>query len=337
MWDDHEFANDAWQDHANEYDGARGDEQQTARREAATRAFWEHQPLDLPLRDRPFPDDLRLYRSLRWGAWLEVFLCDLRTYRDDHLVPEAAVVPEVGKLLENTPLGSRIFAVKDGFDALEAEVRPTMLGDAQKAWLIDGIRGSSAAWKVWASPLMVSQLLVDLRDQDAVPGLFRQRFVFKPDQWDGYRSERAEIVAALAGVADWLVLSGDLHGFYAAEVHEDFDAPGVVPAAVELLVSSISASHLAEQLDRIPQEVPMLAEMGLEGLGVLADPVILASNPHVRYARSDAHGIAVARFTEGSVAAVFLEIGGVGDPAYPGVARTPRFEVLRGSTVLIVS
>ena len=53
------------------------------------------------------------------------------------------------------------------------------------------------------------------------------------DQWDGFRSERAEILDALskANVENLLVFTGDIHSFYAAELHVDFDAPGTKPSA----------------------------------------------------------------------------------------------------------
>ena len=62
--------------------------------------------------------------------------------------------------------------------------------------------------------------------------MFRQRFYFKTDQWDGFRSERRALLEACAGVENLAVLSGDLHGFYASELYADFDAPGP-PLAVE--------------------------------------------------------------------------------------------------------
>ena len=88
----------------------------------------------------------------------------------------------------------------------------------QERWLVDAISGSDATWKIWASALMMAQLVLDLREVEEAPLLLRNVFYFKLDQWDGFRSERARILSQLAGVRDLVVLSGDLHGNYAAQL-----------------------------------------------------------------------------------------------------------------------
>ena len=62
-----------------------------------------------------------LYRSLRWGRHLELFVLDTRSYRDPN-------------------------------SALDSQQQPkTMLGSEQLAWLKDGLASSSATWKVIVS------------------------------------------------------------------------------------------------------------------------------------------------------------------------------------------
>ena len=47
IWDDHEFANDCWQDDATDFNDKKGDEKSTARRENANQAWFEYQPADV--------------------------------------------------------------------------------------------------------------------------------------------------------------------------------------------------------------------------------------------------------------------------------------------------
>ena len=61
----------------------------------------------------------RLYRSIRWGRHLEVFVLDTRQYRSPHAEP-------------------------DGPDK-------TMLGTTQRQWLLDGLAASDATWKLLVS------------------------------------------------------------------------------------------------------------------------------------------------------------------------------------------
>jgi alkaline phosphatase D len=69
-------------------------------------------------------DPTRLYRALRWGRDLELFILDTRRYRTPN-------------------------HVRDGPDK-------TMLGAAQRRWLVDAIAGSNAAWKVIVSSVPLS-------------------------------------------------------------------------------------------------------------------------------------------------------------------------------------
>jgi alkaline phosphatase D len=333
IWDDHEFTNDCWQDVANEFDGRRGLERSTERREAATRAWVEYLPLDV-VHDPAsgFPKDVVAYRSLRFGAHAELFLSDVRYYRDDHLVPEDEAEPAVGKLAPNSPLGSRVLALKDGFDELEAMARPTMLGDAQRDWLVSGIATSPATWKLWASPLMVAQMVLDLTEREEAPAIFRNRFYFKVDQWDGFRSERAAILGDLAAVPGVAVLSGDLHGSYAAVLREDFDAPESAATAVELTVPGVSSISLQEQLDLFAATDPRLASTGLADVTYLFDEVLLEAGPHFVHANSRAYGYVIVDVTATELLATFVELSAVTSPDPPPPPQRIAFRI-RGTAL----
>jgi phosphodiesterase/alkaline phosphatase D-like protein len=66
---------------------------------------------------------------------------------------------------------------------------------------------------------------------------------FNPDAWDGYAANQDRIVAALADspVRNAVVLTGDVHSHWAAEVHERFDDPSSSVVATELVATSISS------------------------------------------------------------------------------------------------
>ncbi|MGF1455517.1 MAG: alkaline phosphatase D family protein [Alphaproteobacteria bacterium] len=119
-WDDHEFANDAWQSHTTVNGG--GSPAQSSRL-AANQAWFEFVPALLtgargvggvpaqahdfrapasPVEDAPVPPtglrgepnncaaagSLRIYRSLALGRHLDLIVTDTRAYRSDHPVPE---------------------------------------------------------------------------------------------------------------------------------------------------------------------------------------------------------------------------------------------------------
>ena len=110
-----------------------------------------------PVRRDPDEAD-RIYRSFRWGQGMELFLLDTRQYRD----------PAVG----------------------------TMLGKAQKDWLLTSLAHSSAIFKFVATSVPMTGGGID--------------------RWDGYPAERAELLRFIKEkrITGVVFLSADLH--YAA-------------------------------------------------------------------------------------------------------------------------
>ncbi|GAA5176397.1 alkaline phosphatase D family protein [Pseudonocardia eucalypti] len=123
QWDDHEVLN-------NWYPGeVLTDDRYTERRVdvlagRAFQAFHEWVPLD----PRQAVDG-RVYRRFAWGPHLEVFVIDMRSYRDANGA--------------NTGAGGHI------------------LGPQQAAWLADSLASSRATWKVVASDMPIGVLVKD--------------------------------------------------------------------------------------------------------------------------------------------------------------------------------
>jgi len=340
-WDDHEFADDCWQDHSTSFNGKdpvtgddlEGDEKNTARRTAANRAFFDHQPIDVVYKENfTFPFDIKIYRTLRWGKHVELFLTDQRSYRADHLVPEGGKVDfSVGKFLNYNIVGTRYFVRKPGFDPMESAAKPTLLGAAQKTWFVDAVKKSTATWKVWGNEVMVYQMALDLW---RLPGVPDKIFGFTPytaylnaDQWDGYRSERAEILGAFeaANIENLLVCTGDIHSFHAAELHTDFDAPGETPVGVEYVTAGISSSSLNGLIAKLlPSDSPLafVTEALLGG----ANEAFLASNEkYLRYTDSDSYGFAFMTIDGSKAEAEFVHTGVPTNPTDTGVKSRDRF------------
>ena len=100
----------------------------------------------------------------------------------------------------------------------------------------EGPKDFTATWKMLCNQTIMAQMLLDLRSYPDVPALFQKQFYFKLDQWDGYRSERARLLGELAKVRNLVVLTGDIHAFYASELREDFDDPTSSLVRVEFVL-----------------------------------------------------------------------------------------------------
>jgi alkaline phosphatase D len=300
IWDDHEFADDCWQDHTTSFNdkpppGVPADEKNTPRRMAANRAFFEYQPVDVFYEaSAQFPNDIKIYRQLRFGKHVDLFLTDQRMYRDEHLIPEGPVDALVGKFTANSMIGSRYFPRKSEFDKREALKRPSLLGTTQKAWFLEAVTNSTATWKVWGNEVQMWEMAIELGQFPGIPGFVTYQAYVSADQWDGYRSERRQILGAFArtGLSNLLVLTGDIHAFFASELHVDFDTPTAKPIGVEYVTAGISSSSLEAIMDSF---VPMDSALRpvADAWASSADTVLRNTNPHLKFANTNAYGFAL--------------------------------------------
>ena len=156
IWDDHEVRND--------FSGPFED-----RMPAGRRALQEYWPIAAQ-KDEPH----RLYRSVRYGADLELFILDTRQYRS----------------LDTDPDGPA----------------KTMLGAPQLKWLLEGIGNSTATWKVIVTsvPLSVPKGGAGYSDGWAAgrnaPGFERERQVIV----EAILSRKLKNVVFLAGDVHWV-------------------------------------------------------------------------------------------------------------------------------------
>jgi alkaline phosphatase D len=241
-WDDHEVDNDYADDRPE--DGMPR-EQFLERRAAAYRAYYEHMPL--PARMRPAGPDMRIYTQLGWGTLARFFVLDDRQYRSWHACPRP---------------GRRGGSNTVDVAACERLANPnrSMLGRAQERWLDGALANSTARWNVLAQQTRMAQF-------DELPGAGRRAWT---DAWDGYPAARRRILQSFLQhrTSNPVVIGGDVHAFYVADLKTDFDDPGAPAVASEFVGTSITSQGR-------PQE---LIEANL------------AENPHVKFAEGRYRG-----------------------------------------------
>jgi alkaline phosphatase D len=215
-WDDHEVQNDyadKWSQYFDDPDRF------LERRAAAYRAFYEHMPMR-PIMSRPEGPAMRVYDRFAFGDLMQIALLDGRQYRSR----EACYAPpnKGGTHLETNA------ACPERLDAGR-----TMLGFAQEAWLNATLARSKAQWNVIAQDVLMAQVRVKQNND----------WGFSTDDWDGYPANRARLLKRLQDteVANPVVLSGDIHSFFANDLRLDADDPASPIVAAELVGTSISS------------------------------------------------------------------------------------------------
>jgi alkaline phosphatase D len=205
-WDDHEVDNN----YADEIpERNQSVEAFIRRRSAAYQAYYEH----MPLRRASVPQgpDMLLYRRLAFGNLAEFNVLDTRQYRSDQAAGDG----------------------RDRPNPEQADPSRTITGDEQERWLFDGLAGSDATWNVLAQQVFFAQ-----RDFDTDEGR-----LYSMDAWDGYLGSRDRVMRFFEerNVANPVVLTGDVHNNWAANLKSNFDDESSRTLGAEFIGTSISS------------------------------------------------------------------------------------------------
>lgn len=186
-FDDHEIINNWVADRANWKMGLDGENPDAAppevfmlKKQAAMQAWYEHMPVRRAL--LPRGGMVALHREIRVGDLLAMQLLDTRQYRDDQ------------------PCG-------DGFKPACPDVyakNAQILGEAQEKWLADQMKRGGAVWNSLAQ--QITMMSVD-RQRDVND----KQKILNLDSWAGYEAPRERILQRMAGVDNYVVLTGDEH------------------------------------------------------------------------------------------------------------------------------
>ncbi|WP_411114131.1 alkaline phosphatase D family protein [Streptomyces sp. 029-5] len=278
IWDDHEFANDAWSGGAENH--TPGTEGTWADRAAAARqAYFEWMPVRASTEGT-------VYRRLRFGALADLHLLDLRSFR------------------------SRQTTIGDG--AVDDPDR-TITGRAQLDWLKAGLAGSDAAWKLVGTSVMISPVAFGslpahlLGPIAELLGLPKEGLAVNVDQWDGYTDDRKELLAHLTGrgIRNTVFLTGDIHMAWANDVPVTAATyPLSRSAATEFVVTSVTSDNLDDLL-HVPAGT----------LSVVASAAVRAANRHVKWVDMDQHGYGVLDVTAERTQMDYYTVSDRTDPA----------------------
>jgi alkaline phosphatase D len=144
----------------------------------------------------------------------------------------------------------------------------TILGATQKQWWKDVMQTSKATFKVWANSVPLMRFRLDVTAAPLFPG----DLVLGADGWDGYPSERRELMGFLRDqkIANVVSLSGDHHAHLAGLVFDDFDADKPVPVMTDFCAAAISSTS---QFDAVAGEIE--TKLGPNPPAVLQDVIKL--------------------------------------------------------------
>lgn len=337
VWDDHEFANNAWVSDADNHNSATQGSWAT-RKAIAARVYHEWMPIRTP----DATNLLKIYRRFDFGNIFTLHMVDTRIEGRDKQYD--------GYGDADGGLGRYVSALTSGADA-----NHRMMSTTQQNWLTSGMAASTATWQIlgnqdimarmWfpvtviqasaaavASPTAANQQAVfksisDFLTAKATPAAARTptqaglvststnpRLPYNLDAWDGYPIQRETILQTIKAQGKKLItLSGDSHNAWFANVTTlagekvgvEFAGASVTSPGFE----SVGLGALASSLDG----TAVVPGMQGSGMGLVDD---------LNYADTIRRGYLLMTATMDSVKGEFVFVDTIKSKAY--VATTGK-------------
>lgn len=267
VWDDHEVANDAWREGADNHNEGEGD--YTQRKLNALRAFFEW----MPIRPVMEGDQETIYRSFPFGDLVHLHMLDTRIIGRDQ------------------QLNYQDYLTQDGIDAARFQAdltdpNRTLLGAEQLQWLQNTMATSTATWQVLGQQVLMGRMTLPAEllggilnpDPAVLMPLFQELATLKGrylqgdptltaeeiqrietvlpynlDAWDGYFVERETLLATARQLdRNLVVLAGDTHNAWG----NNLATMGGDPVGVEFATASVSSPGLEDYLQLQDSQVP---------------------------------------------------------------------------------
>ena len=272
VWDDHEVANDAYKDGAENHNEGEGE--YSVRKAAAIQAYHEWLPI------RTGTDLEKIYRNFQFGELVSLNMLDTRHIgRDQGLSTEEFATAAAQS--------------SEAATALLVDENRSLLGAEQQSWLVKNWFNSTATWEVLGQQVLMGRIFIPgeiletlavllgkleagvdaSAEQTEVTNKLTELYALKRDQnsgislsevnaarlatkapynldaWDGYFYERENLLqrAKLMG-KNLVCLAGDTHNAWASDLRYVVDAAtGALsddPVGVEFATASVTSPGL---------------------------------------------------------------------------------------------
>lgn len=203
------------------------------------------------------------------------------------------------KTSEFSRIGSRYVVALEAFEALAKSkylaskgASEQLMGSEQRAWFLDTMKASTRTFKVWGNEICMMSRHIDLTPVLLAPPELRQRITISAEDWDGFPNERAALLSELSALDNVVIVSGDLHCFFAGTPYAGNDPEKRV---VEFVTGSLTSTTWQDGLDALASDpsLPAATKVVASTLPILFVDPDTRPNPHLAFENLADNGFGV--------------------------------------------
>lgn len=275
VWDDHEIANNAYIDGAENHNPGEGE--WVDRKRAGSRAFLEW----LPIRAMPADPVPKIFRNFKFGELFDLLMLDTR------------IVARAKQAGDDNSMGSGV-----GSPTVWQDPTRQLLGTEQETWFLNELSASKtrgARWRLIGNQVIFTQARDPLAPDAPAPAPAMTRNILYSDFWDGYQPARQRVIDHLLtnGIQNVVFLTGDIHTSWAFEISKD-------PFDLKVYDPTMGKPGFAIEIVG-----PSVTSQALEGTSTadIAPRLLKESNPQLKYAEVTKKGYVLLDVTNERVQA----------------------------------
>jgi len=219
------------------------------------------------------------------------------------------------KTAEFSRIGSRYVLAVEPFNALAQSkyqqskgASEQLMGKVQREWFLNTMKQSTRTFKIWGNEICFQQRHIDLTPVTLAPDNLRIKIQISAEDWDGFPNEREALLQELAALDNVIIVSGDLHCFFAGTPFSNTDPS---KRLVEFLTGSVTSTTWQEGLSSLAganSSLPASVQVIASQIGSLLTDPDTQPNPNLAFQNLADNGYGVFQASGSKLSASLFSI-----------------------------
>jgi alkaline phosphatase D len=201
---------------------------------------------------------------------------------------------------EFSRIGSRYVVALGPFEALAKSkyqasngASEQLMGADQRAWFLRTMQASTRTFKIWGNEVCFMARHIDLTPVTLAPDALRVKISISAEDWDGFPNEREALLNELSAVDNVVIVSGDLHCFFAGTPYSSADP---TKRLVEFVTGSLTSTTWQQGLTTLAgpdSGLSAATQIIASQVGTLLTDPDTRPNPHLAFQNLSDNGYGI--------------------------------------------